>query len=413
MERAKRLSQRYGVYPAKATARIRHCVSELQKFDCRPTFFVPAIVVRRNLRFIRELNERGCEIGVHGYQHLDLKSYTAGEASAQLLRAATSFEKFGLEVNGFRCPYLSVTDELLAELPHGTFKYSSNKAVEWPYKNRPADDGRVVFETIQEFYQGVPAESHMSLPWKQDGMVEIPVSVPDDLQLHDGLGYSLEEIAGAWSDLLGRTHQRGELFNLMFHPELANLVEAPFITTLREARNMEGGVWVAQLRDISEWWLEKDAYKIEIERQGDGFVLNFICGPRGTVLYRGFEIPQLSTSWDATYRRLYARHVTIEGRPLPLIQVAPDVPGWVSACLKQLGYITLTPEDGIDCSIHIEPAMVEQHNNPVALRAAIESLDAPLIRFWPWPDGQRSALCLTGDLDALSLADYATRLLPT
>ena len=37
-------------------------------------------------------------------------------------------------------------------------------------------------------------------------------------------------------------------------------------------------------------------------------------------------------------------------------------------------------------------------------------MPGPVIRLWPWPNGMRSALCITGDLDALSLLDYAARL---
>jgi hypothetical protein len=34
---------------------------------------------------------------------------------------------------------------------------------------------------------------------------------------------------------------------------------------------------------------------------------------------------------------------------------------------------------------------------------------APLVKLGRWPDGAKSALCLTGDLDALSLVDYLSR----
>ena len=64
------------------------------------------------------------------------------------------------------------------------------------------------------------------------------------------------------------------------------------------------------------------------------------------------------------------------------------------------------------CSLIINQDFLQDIHNPVELERAIENSRTPLVRFWPWPDGQRSALCLTGDLDALSLADYATRLLP-
>jgi hypothetical protein len=40
----------------------------------------------------------------------------------------------------------------------------------------------------------------------------------------------------------------------------------------------------------------------------------------------------------------------------------------------------------------------------------IERSDAPLVRLARWPKGARSALAVTGDVDALTIRDYAFRL---
>jgi hypothetical protein len=89
-----------------------------------------------------------------------------------------------------------------------------------------------------------------------------------------------------------------------------------------------------------------------------------------------------------------------------------NLPGWVKKSLQQKGYITLTGSEGYDCEIILDHQFLEGVKDPVTLGEKIEALEIPLIRYWPWPDGARSALCLSGDLDALSLMDYSTRLLP-
>jgi len=411
-ERAKRLNQRYNVDAGKAIARIQHCLEVLEPYDCPPTFFVPAVVARRNLTFIRELQAQGCEIGVHGYQHVDMKSYSASDASSQLVHAAERFIDMGLEVYGFRCPYLSASDELLHELPKNLFKYSSNRAIQWSYRNQAVNVPQRFFETLQEFYLPLSAESNMSLPWMQEDMVEVPVCVPDDLQLYDGLDCTLEEISGLWSDLLQQTQQRGELFNLIFHPELSKLCDGPFVAVLKEARQAPNKVWVTRLRDISAWWREKETFSADIEKENGGYLLNFHRSHRGTLLYRGFEDQQPSTPWDKKYRRLRSLQMAVKGPVLPLIGLLPGTPEWVNSSLQRMGYLVASGENTQKCSLLIDSNFIERNNNPVLLIAHIESLDLPLIRFWPWPDGYRSALCLTGDLDALSLMDYATRLLP-
>jgi hypothetical protein len=48
--------------------------------------------------------------------------------------------------------------------------------------------------------------------------------------------------------------------------------------------------------------------------------------------------------------------------------------------------------------------------NEVQLIEVIESSPSPLVRYGRWPYGSKSALCISGDLDALTLFDYASRL---
>ncbi len=411
LERARRLNERYGFSARKAIDRIESCVEALRIHGCFPTFAVPGIVVERNLAFIKRLQELGAEIAIHGYNHVDLKTYPPAEASRQLTRAAELFRMNDLEVHGFRCPYLSATDDLLKAIPQGTFEYSSNKAIQWPIDRSTPQSDNLLFETIKGFYAPVRAESTTCLPWIQNGMVEIPVSVPDDLQLHDGLRYGLEQISQVWVDILHQTYDRGEVFNLMFHPELATFCEAPFQKVLQEAQSLQPGVWLARLRDVSAWWLEKSSFWVEKEDAGDHFILKFHCTPRATILCRGF-VPQFKANqWDAQYRRLEAGTKRINCPVLPFIGLPPHPPQWIMTSLQEKGYILETGETAKRCSLFIDEARLGNFNNPVDLVAYIENTSEAMVRFWPWPNGCRSALCITGDLDALSLLDYAIRLL--
>jgi hypothetical protein len=46
-----------------------------------------------------------------------------------------------------------------------------------------------------------------------------------------------------------------------------------------------------------------------------------------------------------------------------------------------------------------------------ALLAKLEKAEAPLVQLGRWPNGNRSALAVTGDIDALTLWDYGLRLI--
>jgi peptidoglycan/xylan/chitin deacetylase (PgdA/CDA1 family) len=411
LERARRLNERYSFRPRKSVDRIERCMDTLRGYDCYPTFAVPGIVVERGGGFIRHLQETGAEIAVHGYNHVDLKACPPEEASRQLDHAAKIFRANGLEAHGFRCPYLSASDELLKAITPGAFDYSSNKAIQWPIN--PSSDIResLLFETIKGFYAPQTSDSTFSLPWFQDGLVEIPVCVPDDLQLHDGLGYGLEQISQFWLEILHQTYQRGEIFNLMFHPELASFCEAPFVKVIQEAKSLQPKVWLARLREISEWWREKSAFTAEAFRDGDGYILNFHCTHRATILYRGFDPMVPAKNWDGSYFQLETCQLKINSETRPFIGLAANIPHWVRTTLRGMGYILETNATAPKCSLYIDENCLGLLGNAVALVDYIERDARPLVRFWPWPDGARSALCITGDLDALSFLDYAVRLL--
>lgn len=412
VQRARRLSERYGVTPQKAMQRISRCVEDLSAQGCSPTFFVPAVVVRRNLDFFKLLQDCGCELGAHGFQHVDLTSYPPEQAHQQLKRAVEFMQIHGFLIEGFRCPYLSSSDELIHSLEPDLFNYSSNQAITWKIEGGVEEKAGTTFTRIDRFYKPLPAEFIPRLPWIQEGVVEIPVCVPDDLQLYDGLGHSIDEITGEWISLLKETHHRGELFNLMFHPELSAKFEDPYLAVLRAARQISGKIWVTRLNEVGRWWRKQQQFGVSFIRNNDTWIMQFSRDPHATILFRGMQPEVKSQPWGEGYQRLMGSTLHLRTKNLPLIGLEENLPGWVKKSLQQKGYITLTGSEGYDCEIILDHQFLEGVKDPVTLGEKIEALEIPLIRYWPWPDGARSALCLSGDLDALSLMDYSTRLLP-
>ena len=98
-------------------------------------------------------------------------------------------------------------------------------------------------------------------------------------------------------------------------------------------------------------------------------------------------------------------------RERPFIGVAADTPPGPVAFLREQGYIVDTSQQAADCAMYLGPTELADVRNQIQLLDLIETSSAPLVRFWRWPAGARSAFCVTGDLDALSLTDYAARVL--
>lgn len=410
-QRGKSLLNRYGLGPEKAMKRIDSVMAIFSSFSCSPTFPVPGRIVERHSKFIHSLQERGAEISVHGYNHVDLKAMSPEKGSQQLQRATLVFKRHGLETHGFRAPYLSSSDSLLKAIPDNIFRYSSNKSVRWKVFSHDNGDQHInLFNKIEKFYTPEEAHSIRCLPFFQSNLVEIPVSVPDDLQLKDGLGCTSGDLSGIWVDLLQRTYEHGEIFNLMFHPELASFCEKPFFDLLTATKSYTPGVWVARLGDIAEWWWKKSTLRISISKDGGKNIkIELPDVSQSTWLARGLDLPD-STRWDSRYNRLNSEQYQMPDRPIPFIGIDKSVPVDLIMKLSNQGYILDLTETAASCSLYLDGDMLKNYPDEAAIVDAIENSPKPLIRLWPWPKGYRSALCITGDLDALSLMDYIDRL---
>jgi hypothetical protein len=409
------LLRRYGISAARAKKRVLQCVDALARYDCRPTFPTPGQVVARNGAFCRELQRRGAELAVHGYHHLDFRALSPDESRNQFARAAAAYRHNGIHFEGFRCPYLSYTETLNDTLPDGHFQYSSNKAIWWdvvaPELKQRVSGPKGVFQGLSRFYQAESSTTHLALPRLSDHLIEIPVCLPDDLQLLDGLKADERGIRQAWMDILHQTHRRGELFNLMFHPESFEQCGRALDAVLREARDLSPSVWITQLRDVNRWWREKSGFTVQSIDSGRGLHLTFHGSARATVLVRHMDTGEPTRAWYGSYRVLEGRTLQLKPDERPFIGVAAEEPSGLVTFLRDQGYIVDTSGQAAGCAIYLGPTELADLRNQVQLLEFIEASSAPLIRFWRWPAGARSVLCVTGDLDALSLIDYVARVL--
>ena len=368
-QRAATLRERYGITPARAIQRVMNCVTMLAEYGCAPTFPTPGRVVETHPDWLRLLQECGAEIAVHGFDHVDLRAYPLEKGRRQLVRATRAFERHGIEWRGFRCPYLGCPEELPAFLPPGLFEYSSNRAIEWDASlPDSAVMNQAVHEVLKQVYRPRSSRDDVSVPWSRAGLVEIPVNLPDDLTLHDAHQLGPDGLAEAWIRMLRATHERGEMFVLMYHPELGEPCHLAFAAIMDEATRLRPGVWLARLRDISHWWREKDAFQLR------------------------------------------ARSLEVPAEPRPFLGLAANAPPHRVAFLREQGYILDMGDTAPRCATYLDAAVLDRLASDVDLITLIEASPGPLVRYWRWPDGARSALSITGDLDAVSLLDYATRL---
>jgi hypothetical protein len=386
--------------------RLARVLEIVERHGCGATLPVTVTAAHRNPRVIARYAERGIEFAVHGYRHVDHAGLDVVEQIEQLGKARRTLEAIGIPAVGFRAPYLRWNAATLHALRENGFLYDSSQAMHWPIDPGLGSDG---YGRALTFYDALPAMEHPAMPRLEGGIVRIPCSLPDDEVAVDRLRLtSSEAIAALWLEILRRTHERGELFTLAVHPERIELCGPAIEAVLDAARTARPEVWIARLDEIARWWRERAATTVAV-RDGVGDRLHVdVRGPEGLVtLARDVEVPGGEPLGDGTLRVVHARF-DVRAAERPFIGVHPDSPDPLTAFLREQGYIVEIADSagGYACFLRRERFAREDE---LPLLQELETGRSPLLRFGRWPGGARSALSVTGDVDALTIWDYASR----
>ena len=261
-QRARALGTRYGISSGRARRRVDTCVRVLAEHGCSPTFMVPGRVVQAHPQYLRSLTDQGVELALHGFDHVDFATLSPAAVTRQFERSVDAFNRAGIAFDGFRCPYLSATDAVFRLLPSDLLSYSSNRAVFWP-EARPPGSGNAVLRQLESFYSPRSAKLATSLPFPHAGVIELPCSLPDDIQIYDGFRAGEHGLERAWCRVLETAHAHGELQVLLFHPELADRCGAAFRALLTLARSLRPHVWITRLVDVASWWRERSECTVD------------------------------------------------------------------------------------------------------------------------------------------------------
>jgi hypothetical protein len=268
------------------------------------------------------------------------------------------------------------------------------------------------YQRVLGFYGAVSAEKYPSLPRWDNGLVRIPYCLPDDEALVERMQLSsTESMSEPWLAILQETYRLGELFTLGLHPERIFLCEIPLIATLRKAREFSPAIWIARLDEIARWWkTHRERSVVITQTEGDEYDLRFDGAEGTTILTRGIEVMTPTVAWDGNYLRAIGSRIRFRAVRRPFLGVSISSTPYLKSFLSQQGYIVEQAEDGQSHSIFIDRPRFN-YEDERSLLAQIEQKSFPLVRFGRWPNGARSALSITGDIDALTIWDYTLRLL--
>jgi hypothetical protein len=209
---------------------------------CRSSWnFVPKRYAVED-RQIEALRARGFEIGVHGLYHdgRDLESRALLEERLPEMRAYA--ERW--HATGFRSP---ATHRRWEWMPLLGFDYDSSYPDTDPFE--PQGGGCCTW-----------------LPFFNDDMVELPITLPQDHTLF----VILRRDESAWHAKAEFLRRRGGMALLITHPDY--MLEPARVESYRrflDSATKDPGVWCALPSEVSAWWRRRAAS--QVERAGEGW----------------------------------------------------------------------------------------------------------------------------------------------
>ncbi len=146
------------------------------EYDTRATFFILGEVAKTFPKLIKEISDRGHELGIHGYSHTRYHKLSKEEVKREIVSAKNLVEDIsGIEVIGHRAPEFSINKEtlwIMEILIDAGIKYDSSifpansgrygwpgfkKDIDW----LTLDNGKKIIEaplsTINYFGRTIPA----------------------------------------------------------------------------------------------------------------------------------------------------------------------------------------------------------------------------------------------------------------
>lgn len=344
----------------------------LQSRNIHATFACPSSLLGRGQAIVDFL--KVFDVAIHGMDHVDYKRMSPQRVESDVQQAISDFGSCSLNPMGFRAPYLRWSTDLIKVLAKSSLIYDSSNSVFWDVAGDdiPSQGG---VRKLLEFYSSVNEYETPSLPRLEDGIVRIPVSLPDDEILLERLRMNRpSDLFACWRRMLMESYEKSELLVLQIHPERFDECKIALGRLLKEIKKRN--IWVATLSDIASWWLARNEVNLTIDAQ-----MRVDCK----------DIDRITITSGSETKE--------PGEKVPsqmLLHISPNHPLYERAL--ELGFVISSSGYTIRPDLVREADLLEIARKERLLQKSL------------WPNDFQSAFCLTGDIDALSVRDFIRRL---
>jgi peptidoglycan/xylan/chitin deacetylase (PgdA/CDA1 family) len=403
--RTARVLSRFGATARPMASRLELYQTIARDLAAQPTWPTTACVLARHPDLLRGYVEAGAELALHGLVHGDHAAIDRARQREAIARAADVFERAGVAAVGFRGPYLRYNESTREVLRELGLRYHSSQAVVFPLVD-PDLERSPAYQLALRLYGAHDALRVAVRPRLLGQLVDIPVAVPDDEIIVERLRLNDLASSAQWLAILEFTYARGDLFTLQLHPERIPELGDALRATLSEARRKLPHVFVARLDEIASWWLRRSRFALNVRRlERERYRVVLEADRDATLLVRGLDVPAAPWHGRDTVARVFDFETS--SSRAPIVAVSKRTPSEVGRFLIEEGFAVEVSDDAQAHGATIDLASTAWSEADVL--AAVEAAPGPLVRLSRWPRGARSALAVTGDIDALTLRDFVVR----
>ncbi len=227
--------------PKRAIVRL---LDMLDKHDLKTTFFIPAQVVLDYPHIAREIDQRGHEIGHHGFHHERYVDLTPEEQVEVLNKSQEVFlQTFSKKAVGYRTPSGDWSQETAKILYEQGFLYSSSmRGDDRPY--------RTIIDNVEtDFIEMAPK-------WDLDDFVQLGYNLyPAEPSGQDRIA-GIEQVFENFKQEFDGYYREGLCFVIQCHPQVIGSPGSLLMYERLIKHIKQHDVWFAQGHEIATWWKE-------------------------------------------------------------------------------------------------------------------------------------------------------------
>ncbi len=216
----------------------------LQRWGLKPSVPTTAVVLKLHPSIRRILAD--FDVAIHGFRHVVYSELSMEKVAMEVDSALETFREASLPVHGFRAPYLRPNPEMFPLLAQRGLAFDSSATAFVLPDDHPA--AAAAWKLAMRRYGSSRGDPQTKVPCS--GLVELPVSLPDDEILVDGMSIRRpSSLSRIFNSMLAQIRIRGALFVVQVHPERFNFFREPLTHVLAQAA--EDSAWMASLSEIA------------------------------------------------------------------------------------------------------------------------------------------------------------------